>query len=471
MKKRKILPLVIALVGFGLVGGVTSCGNDLTPIEEKYGISISGPTSCEVGASVTLIITLTNDSAREGYVCSSDNEAIATIDDTGKVVGISAGTVNLKIAFASDSSIFKNYSFTVTQSTQPSISIETSSKNATIGGAITLTAKVVNPNNATLKYQWKIESGSGSLTNAKTDTATIKNPMEGDSKIKLTVTIGQMELSDYVSVYFKDDYTSFTKIGTKEEFTSNILKSGDNNGKYCLTADIDMGGAKIDGNTLKQNFGGVLDGCGHTISNFEVISGVKGGNGLAENSGMIFSITGNGIVRNLHLSGKTTENGAGWGTGLLCNVLAGTVKNCSFDSDHQFNQAAKADSAGWFPFNGTICGILKETAKVTNNVVNVTGEGAGCEFVIAPYVAGGSGGQASGYTPSQQTFTINGIYTNSSAISAVPWDWGGEIQDLSGVFSEITWSTTVSSEYENLNETLWNLVDNQIPELKEVVLA
>ncbi len=64
-------------------------------IVEPTGIKISGPTTVEVGSSITLTATVTpNEAANKSVAWSSSDEKIATVEN-GKVTGKSAGTVTI----------------------------------------------------------------------------------------------------------------------------------------------------------------------------------------------------------------------------------------------------------------------------------------------------------------------------------------------------------------------------------------
>ena len=177
-----------------------------------------------------------------------------------------------------------------------------------------------------------------------------------------------------------------------------------------------------------------------------------------------------GTIKNLEVDGTLTKNSLGWGTAILTNILSGTVENCLFNSVQSFNNG----SASWFPFGASICGVLKEGATVKNSVVNVSGEGKDVHMAICAYPAGGSvsDGTNSQFAPSKQTFTVSGIYTNQNSDLAYgsAWEWGGPIEDTSGIHTDVDFSTAKATTYSDLSANYWNLADNTMPTLKTLAV-
>lgn len=459
MKTRKIL-LASALVCFSMLGGLTSCNNGgNTEHVDEDRITITGLNSAEVGSTVQLTATVKNDNTREGVSWSSSDATIATVDQDGLVTAVAAGSCKIVATLIGDTSVSKEFDFTVTPSTEPSVSIVVSKTIASVGESITLEANVYNPKNKVLTYSWKTSNGVGVIKDAKKATASISASVVGDEIVTLTVQVGQTPLVSTVSLYFKDNYsTGYTEIDSAEKFKSTFLTSGvDASGKYCLTNDIDLGGLKVNGATLKNKLSGTLDGRGYTVSNFEVVGNLD--KGYYPNTGLIFEISG--TLRNLSLVGTLNKEGIGWGSSILTNTLSGTVTNCSIDVTSNYNQG----SDEWFPFAGAICGVLNASAKVVNNVVNVTGEGQGGVMAIAAYPAGGVNEKG---TTTAQAFTVSGVYTNqtSAACFGSSWEWGGPITIATDCETDLVFGSTEASTYTTLNDNLWNLVDNQIPTLK-----
>lgn len=93
------------------------------------------------------------------------------------------------------------------------------------------------------------------------------------------------------------------------------------NGRYRLSDDIDLQGAAW---MPVDNFSGILDGGGHTISNFTLAAAQSG------NQGFFGTIAVGGAVENLHLRNVvlTVSESAG-NAGMLAGANNGTIRNCT----------------------------------------------------------------------------------------------------------------------------------------------
>ena len=99
----------------------------------------------------------------------------------------------------------------------------------------------------------------------------------------------------------------------------------DPKGQYCLAADIDMGGA----NWEPVDFDGIIDGEGHTIRNFHIVSATQQGN-----QGFFGCLGENAKVSNMHLRNLEVV-GCDEATciGALAGVNLGYIENCSVGAD------------------------------------------------------------------------------------------------------------------------------------------
>ena len=95
--------LSVHLMSFALLAGAmlcTSCnsgGGNEGGNNGGLSITISGPTVVEVGASITLNISLENDIDRVGYEVKSSDPNVATVDQYGVVTGVSVGAVTITV--------------------------------------------------------------------------------------------------------------------------------------------------------------------------------------------------------------------------------------------------------------------------------------------------------------------------------------------------------------------------------------
>lgn len=441
----------------------TESNNNSQSVVRKPTLAVTGNFKTSVGKSVQLKITLKNDTA--GYTTSSSDEAVATISDTGLVTGVSVGTCTLTVASVTDPTVKKEIEFTVVDENDINVTIDVSDTTVEVNNSITLTAVVTNKNNGTVTYKWAASNkGIGAFNKTTSAEATFTGKNIGETEITLTCVIDGVEVSDSVTITVIKNTSDAVKISTADEFKTNLLISGRLDKDYILTADIDLGGYKIDGYKNAATFAGTLNGNGHKVSNFEIISSEP----QHANSAMWQNIDGEAVIENVEFDGKIGIEGIGWGSAILGNVVSGTIKNCLFQTEQTYNNG----SDSWFPFGGTIAGVLKESAVLEDCVVTVTGEGKDVNMAFAIYPAGGStsDGTNANFAPSTQTFTCTGLYTSQSAALAYgsAWEWGGPIEDKTGIHCAIDFTTAAASTYADLDESVWNLQDNKMPTLKVV---
>jgi hypothetical protein len=121
------------------------------------------------------------------------------------------------------------------------------------------------------------------------------------------------ELPDYA------DYMPISDRAGLEAISSNL------DGKYYLTADIDLAGDEwVPIGSLINKFRGALDGQGHTISNLMITGSTHTANGL-------FGYVGESNVKNLGMKSSNidvTSNYSGGVVGSLSSSSAMTIKNC-----------------------------------------------------------------------------------------------------------------------------------------------
>ncbi len=126
----------------GSSGNTSSGETPSTPTEvNPDGVSISGASTVEVGSIVTLTATVTPDNATDKSVTwSSDNPGIASVDGSGNVTGVSAGTVIVTATTSNG----KTASITITVTEKPSVYVLyfTADTLEFIGGQLTYRVSV-----------------------------------------------------------------------------------------------------------------------------------------------------------------------------------------------------------------------------------------------------------------------------------------------------------------------------------------
>ena len=164
------------------------------------------------------------------------------------------------------------------------------------------------------------------------------------------------------------DYTGYTAISTKQE-----LKTITSNGKYYLTADIDMRGEvwqPIGG------FSGVFDGNGHTISNLNSV-GTNGG-------GLFDSIKGSATITNVKLENIDVTNSSG----LPIGGIVGSVDIAQQGKVEISDCSVNGKVNGTWNVGG-IVGVLKiaqqDKAEIFNCSMNGTVNGVNCVGGIVGY--------------------------------------------------------------------------------------
>lgn len=461
MKTKKLLMLSLSMLFVGTT--MASCGNNANndnDNEDKIVLTISGPTSVEVGASIRLAIDITNDDNREGYVLESSDTSIATVTQEGLVTGVDVGTVTITATSRADDSVSKTYVIDVTESTIPTLEIKATSASTSIYGSIMLTAEVNNPNNLDVTYKWSLRYGKGTLIGNKNKEQEFIGLSSGDDVVELEVCVGPYVLKTSKHIYVGQDYAGWTAISTKTELLDLVNKTGDYAGNYYLSDDIDLEGEIIAFNAARGKFSGTLDGRGHKISNYKVH-----GNPSDEaygSAGLFKEISG--AVKNLAIECEIPEEGSGWGSGALAASITGTVENCSFYVNHTFNNGLWEEKyEGWRPACSAISGMME--GLVRDVVVQVEdNEGKHTIYADVAYPTGGTGA-----TDKYNQGVFTNFYTNQAAsnVGGEDWDWGVRKPDLSGYSVNIDFENTKASFYD-LNEYLWNLYDNQVPTLKNI---
>lgn len=165
-----------------------------------------------VGKSATLKLTVTSDLSSQTVVWTSDDTNIATVDQNGKVTGISTGTAYITVTVGKYKAsctvtISKNY-IDVT-----SISLNKTSLTLSKGSSETLKASI-SPSNATNKGITWTSSNSSVATIDQNGKITAKS--EGTTYITVSSTSSNYKASCTVTVV---NTISLTKITTKESVT------------------------------------------------------------------------------------------------------------------------------------------------------------------------------------------------------------------------------------------------------------
>lgn len=197
------------------------------------------------------------------------------------------------------------------------------------------------------------------LLSTATQTDLLENEEDVDADI-------EDEIEALIPEEFEDIYIS--SVDDFLSFANNCkLDTWSVNKRVVLTEDISLLGKNFD---FVPSFGGVFDGQGHTISEYNVSDGLS-------HVGLFAEVQKTGIIANLSVSGSIIPSGEQIRVGGLCGENHGYIKNCSFKGVISSN-----DYVGGITSYNHFTGIIEDC--------NVSGYVKGIHFVggIAGYNEG-----------------------------------------------------------------------------------
>ena len=270
----------------------------------------------------------------------------------------------------------------------------------------------------------------------------------GKGTVKVTATVNGKEYKASLNITVEADYTKYIEIKTADAMIELLNKKDTVNGKYCLGANIDLGGMQVNGRANNSTFVGTIDGRGYTLSNFVV----KNDSSLETDKATGLFWQYQGVLRNIHIKG--TIDTAGF-SGLLAKEVCGSqakITDCLFEAK---NVQTGAD---WtWARNGVIASTLQNEAKVENVVTNLDATDAMC----LPFFA---------YSWTE-TQVMKNAYTNiahdTQSENYKPFNPEG--RDISAQVMEninhTPFDSTLASAYTTLDSSIWTLEDNKMPVL------
>ena len=204
------------------------------------------------------------------------------------------------------------------------------------------------------------------------------------------------------------------------------------------------------GALFNKNFSGTMDGKGYSLL------GIKSTSGYIERTkNVIFSrINANGTIRNLHLQasfGIKNDGGGGKRLSVLFGEMYGTVDNCFFDLDVDFE-------VDWKLYGGAPIWDLSDTSVVRNTVFYIpTASGLRC-FIATTY-----GGAFEG----KGTFdNVVHIYKSIGyGDTALPTIYNPNLSNVYVVTADS--ANGIFKDFRKLNETLYNSEDGVQVQVKE----
>ena len=216
------------------------------------------------------------------------------------------------------------------------------------------------------------------------------------------------------------------EIGSAEDLVSRM--KGGTSDYLVLSQDIDMT-EYLEANPWNSTdmnsgaffnfaFAGTLDGMGHSILNLNSTAGV-----IERNLNTVFKeLSSTGVLKNLHLQVSIGVKASFEGArrGILIGDMFGTIENCVFDVDAQFD-------VGWYMYGAAAFYNLSETACVRNSVFYIPNPSAlrmicatawgadfeGCGvFENVVYIYGDP--NINGALPEKRNPNLKGIYSITS---------------------------------------------------------
>lgn len=439
---------------------LVACNNNPAPAAtttediNEISIAVAGPTSVEVGKTIKLNVTLKNDTERLGYDVKSSDTKIATVDAEGRVTGVKVGSVVITVSSSKDPTVTAEYAVEVVESTIPSLSIQGDRDLIVLGsGTLRFIANLFNPTPYEPEYCWSSSNGNVTVIGARSDVGIFQTVNAGTDTVRLDVHVGPYVLSAEADITIQPNYEDGTwvSITSADLFKEKLLTGNKITGNYALDADIDLDGLAIEYNS--RDFAGVLEGKGHTISNFSVKGTLDGAGDIYNSAGMWGNVSG--AIRDVGFQGEIGELGSGWGGAIIAATATGVLENIFVDVDHSFDNGKK-QREGWVAFNAALVGVVKEGARLHDLVINVADtEGKATIYADTAYPAGAG---------SAQTFEIDNLYTNTTVVGGQHWDWGNIVADMSGYYTGINFESKKASFY-HLNSRIWDVEDNKMPTL------
>ncbi|MBO4937759.1 MAG: hypothetical protein J6C98_01990 [Oscillospiraceae bacterium] len=135
-----------------------------------------------------------------------------------------------------------------------------------------------------------------------------------------------------------------------------FLDNASVNGNYVIHADLDFAGEIWPTSLMYGNFGGTIEGNGHTFSNIEVIQT----NNSKVNAGLFGNLTETANISGLTLDNVTFTIQAGTRVvGTSFGLLAGTISESTVFTDVQIlNSTLQIDSGCYFGTDDYVIGLL-----------------------------------------------------------------------------------------------------------------
>ena len=201
-------------------------------------ISISGPSTVVVGATISLNATLSPPSSSETFVWSSSNQDVASVDNLGNVLGESVGIVNITCSLTTNPDIKSVFEVTVTENIATELTI-TGKSYVEVGRNIKMAANFNDTGSGTVKWESLNNSilkiYDGTVIGVAKGTTQIKASLIEDPSVSDTFEIEVIEYQIVISTPDSQDLAfvnnKINQMTLKEKVGQLfIVGVGDNNG-------------------------------------------------------------------------------------------------------------------------------------------------------------------------------------------------------------------------------------------------
>lgn len=464
---RKLL--FAGVLAFGTL--TAACGDKLTLVQPTTSIGVTGVTvspqnaTINVGTSITLGATVTADATTlKTVVWSSSNSAVATVDQTGKVTGITGGTVTIIATATADSKQSAAAAIVVVPVVVPIIVPPSIGINSVIQGAGGPPGTVglpVNLSNASGQFDVTVNTSGGGLIELFLSSSCATNTISASD---VAVATQQATSAQAGQVTLSFNSAQLNAANTAPRFA---------NGNYCIKARLTNGTASV----LATNTTPI------TLNNLNVFRGtvaftsVTGGavnavsttNGLAYNQGTM-TVTLNPIVFTSasavdKISGYFSKNGEV--SGAVCAVVPCTIPFINQQVTNGAVSIAFTDTGSVagvrsiFGYNSLPAGdTLYITAAIDalGNPISVTPTPGSPAYVIVP-TSGPNGGiridndvpTLAAYTVTAANGYIGAAYLFSSGTTGAATDTKAGVAGVGGLSTKYYVGAVASAAFATVN--------------------
>jgi Bacterial surface proteins containing Ig-like domains len=184
-------------IASGVTAGLWSLDDGVIHVT---GVTMSDASiNVDVGANKQLSVTvLPAEAADKTGVWASSNEAVATVDQTGKVTGVSAGNANITFTTTDGGKVGTTAAVIAVAVIVPtSVSVTPASPTTTVGGTVKLSASITPANSTDKTGVWA--SATPAVATVAQD-GTVTGVSEGTSVISFTTNSGAKSANRTVTV-------------------------------------------------------------------------------------------------------------------------------------------------------------------------------------------------------------------------------------------------------------------------------